>query len=107
MLKTGCQWRMLPHDFAPWNTVYYYSQWRDNGLIEEIHEALRNLLRIKSGRQESLSAACIDSRLVKTTRSGGESRGVDGGKNKREKTAYCYRYSWITFSSSCACRKCS
>jgi putative transposase len=44
LLKTGCQWRMLPAHFAPWNTVYYYyRQWKNNGLIEEIHEVLRNI----------------------------------------------------------------
>jgi putative transposase len=81
LLKSGCQWRMLPLHFPPWNTVYYYyRQWKNNGLIEEIHEALRNLIRKNAGRQESPSVACIDSRSVKTTRSGGECRGVDGGK---------------------------
>ena len=41
LLKSGCQWRMLPIHFPPWNTVYYYyRQWKNNGLIEEIHEAL-------------------------------------------------------------------
>lgn len=81
LLKTGCQWRMIPTHFPPWNTIYYYyRQWKNNGVIEEIHEALRNIIRRKHGREESPSAACMDSRSVKTTRSGGECRGVDGGK---------------------------
>jgi putative transposase len=81
LLKTGCQWRMLPKEFAPWNTVYfYYSKWKNNGLIEEIHEVLRNMIRKNAGRDESPSAACIDSRSVKTSRSGCTCKGVDGGK---------------------------
>lgn len=81
LLKTGCQWRMLPKGFAPWNTVYYYyRRWKYNGLFEEVHEALRSMVRKKAGREDSPSAACIDSRSVKTSRSGGEERGVDGGK---------------------------
>jgi len=81
LLKTGCQWRMLPLNFPPWNTVYYYyRRWKTNGLIEEIHEVIRNIVRKITGRQESPSAACIDSRSVKTSRSGGVCRGVDGGK---------------------------
>lgn len=72
LLKTGWQWRMLPLHFPPWNTVYYYyRQWKNNGLIEEIHEALRNLVRTKSDHQESPSAACINSRSVKISRSVG------------------------------------
>jgi putative transposase len=81
LLKTGCQWRMLPKEFAPWNTVYYYyRQWKLNGTIELIHEALRDMVRSKSSRALSPSVACIDSRSIKTTRSGGICRGVDGGK---------------------------
>jgi putative transposase len=81
LLKTGCQWRMLPNDFAPWNTVYfYYRKWKDEGVIEELHEVLRSYIRKKAGKQISPSVGIIDSRSVKTTRLGGHDRGVDGGK---------------------------
>jgi len=81
LLKTGCQWRMLPSDFAPWNTVYfYYSKWKNEGLIEELNEILRNYIRNKSGKSISPSVGIIDSRSVKTTRLGGLDRGIDGCK---------------------------
>ena len=54
LVKTGCQWRMLPYDFAPWNTVYYYyRKWRNNGFIEEVHETLRDIVRQQSGKDGS------------------------------------------------------
>jgi putative transposase len=81
LLKTGCQWRMLPLCFPKWELVYYYfSKWKNNGTIEHIHEILRDKVRKKAGRHESPSLACIDSQSIKTTRIGGESRGIDGGK---------------------------
>lgn len=80
LVKTGCQWRMLPSEFPPWQTVYYYyRQWRDRGIIEEVHTALRNQIRRRAGRQESPSAAIADSQSVKSTHSGPD-RGFDGGK---------------------------
>ena len=81
MLKTGCQWRMLPRDFPKWELVYYYfTCWKKNGIIEQIHEALRDIVRKIAGRDESPSLALIDSQSIKTTRLGGQDRGVDGGK---------------------------
>ena len=84
LLKTGCQWRMLPTNFPSWKLVYYYfSKWRNDGTIELIHEILRDMTRKKAGREDSPSLALIDSQSVKTTRSGGVCRGIDGGKKTK------------------------
>ena len=81
LLKTGCQWRMLPGCFPQWELVYYYfTKWKNFGIIEQINELIRNKIRKKAGRCESPSLACIDSQSIKTTRLGGEYRGFDGGK---------------------------
>lgn len=80
VVKTGCQWRLLPREFAPWQTVYYYyRQWRENGLIEEVHTALRAQVRREAGREESPSVGIADAQSVKTTHNGPE-RGFDNGK---------------------------
>ena len=72
VLRTGCQWRMLPKDFPPWQTVYYYFQrWGREGTIEKLHNHLRTLARKQIGREETPSALIIDSQSVKTTSKGG------------------------------------
>ena len=79
--KTGCQWRMLPSDFAPWQTVYYYfRKWKLEGVFEEVMDALHSLIRKQAGRQESPSLGIMDSRSVKTSHHVDSDRGIDGNK---------------------------
>ena len=72
VLRTGCAWRMLPHDLPPWETAYhYFRDWRCDGTWERVHTVLRERVRVAEGRDSSPSAAIIDSQSVKTTEKGG------------------------------------
>lgn len=81
LLKTGCQWRMLPNDFPDWRIVYYYfSIWKQSGVIEVLQEALVEKTRLKSGRKAWPTAGIIDAQSVKSTLVSSESKGFDAGK---------------------------
>ncbi len=80
LARTGCQWRMLPHDLPPWQTVYqYFSHWRDDGTWERLNRDLRIEVRQTLGKEDEPSAAILDSQSVKSSETSG-SRGYDAGK---------------------------
>lgn len=75
LLRAGCAWRLLPHDFPPWQTVYYYlRRWEREGVWACIHHALLLDDRERSGREPSPSAAVLDSQTVRTADQKGDSK---------------------------------
>ena len=80
--RTGCSWRQLPHDFPPWETVYYYFQrWAAEGTTDRIHDALRDAVRDAAGRDPMASAGAVDSQTVPGASTVGKAtRGYDAGK---------------------------
>ena len=91
LVRSGCQWRLLPKDFPPWSTVHtWYRRWRRDGTWERLHEALRRQARTRAGRDPSPRASAVDSQSVKTPAAGGKS-GFDNGKKVKGRK----RHIWV------------
>jgi len=85
LLRSGCSWRMLPHDLPPWRLVYhYFRQWRQDGTWQLMHDLLRGDVRVAAGKHRQPSAGIIDSQSVKTTEKGGS---VASTRTNRSKSA--------------------
>jgi putative transposase len=81
LLKSGCQWRMLPREFLPWKTVFHHFRaWRLDGTWERLNRVLRERLRVRLGRDPQPSAGIVDSHSAKTMGVGGQERGFDPAK---------------------------
>ena len=84
VVKTGCQWRALPHDYPPYSTVYnFYSRAKKKGTWEKVMQFLVKETRIKAVKDAEPSYALIDSQSVKTAYRS-DKKGYDGGKKRKE-----------------------
>jgi transposase len=84
IVKTGAQWRWMPHDLPPWPVVYQQTQrWLAAGCFEAILDDLRAILRLAAGRAPEPSAVILDSQTLQSTPDSGAHAGYDGAKRKR------------------------
>jgi transposase len=83
-VRTGAQWRMIPHEFPPWHAVYDQTQrWIQAGVFETMAHDLRTVLRLMQGRKANPSATVLDSRTLQSTPESGKCAGYDGAKRKK------------------------
>jgi transposase len=83
VLRSGCQWRMIPRDLLPWDAAYrWYAAWRADGTWDRIHDTLRDQVRVAAGRSPAPSAGVLDAQSI-LTGEGGQARGYDAGKRTR------------------------
>jgi transposase len=91
LLRSGCSWRMLPHDLPPWGTVhYYYRRFRRDGTLLQVHEQLRTKVRRDAGRHPHPSAAILDRQSATTTKKGGPNGAMTPPRRSMAASATCW-----------------
>jgi transposase len=103
VLRSGCAWRLLPHDLPHWRTAYeYFRIWKRDGTWLRIHDHLHEQLRLKMGRNVQPSAAIIDSQSIKTTEKGGLMATTGRRRSAAENatSSLIQRVSWCAQSST-------
>ncbi len=84
LVRSGCAWRLLPHDLPAWKTVYHYFRlWQRAGLWQKIMDVLREEVRAQMGRERTPSAAIIDAQSIKSSAVRGPEKGYDGAKKNQ------------------------
>lgn len=83
VVRTGCQWRMLPHDLPDWTVAYQQARrWFQAGVFEQVTHDLRMILRLVEEREAQPSATILDGRTLQSTPESGQRAGYDGAKKK-------------------------
>jgi transposase len=88
VLKSGCPWRLLPHDFPPWSAVYYHFRlFRLSGLWHLILKVLCAAERMRAGKDPQPTAAIMDSQSVKTTEESAHPSSYDATRTSNDVSA--------------------
>ena len=105
LLRTGCQWRLLPRDFPAWGTVYhYFRRWKNSGVWTCAQRGIYEQVRAQAGRSECPSVVIMDGQSVKTTERGGV-RGFDGHKRVKGRKRHILVDPWLPDRESCGARQ--
>ena len=101
VVRNGCSWRALPHDFPKWQTVYHYFRlWRDDGTWQQLHDTLREQVRTAAGRDVRPSAAILDAQSVKTAEKGGPAAASTAARRSKGASATSPSTPWGSSSRS-------